>query len=263
MKLYQRVLDNPSLLIVTHMDKIEVHTLWTNRVPETNVFPLQSLTDATSHARLNVFSINDIEVFKPGRTRQQLTEDVAEEFVDLAQRLRERGYNAEQLAHFVNRMVSCKFAKDVRLLPNCMFTKLQEVSQNAPDQFVANAQQLFKAVAHWGRVGYDAVECFNGGLFDESQAFPLERKDTKRALAPAKQDCSNIDPSSMSTLFQCGLDQSMRSQLGAHYTDPEKIMMIINLVIVELLTREWKEVRAKIETEMANTKSAWQVRSKL
>ena len=62
-----------------------------------------------------------------------------------------------------------------------------------------------------GRVGYDAVKWFNSGLFYESRALSLERKDTKQALAPAKQDCSKIDLSSMSTLFEHGLDPSTRS----------------------------------------------------
>jgi type II restriction/modification system DNA methylase subunit YeeA len=52
----------------------------------------------------------------------------------------------------------------------------------------------------------------------------------------------------MGTLFERGLDPSKRSQLGAHYTDPEKIMMIVRPVIIEPLTREWDGVKAQIES---------------
>ncbi len=52
----------------------------------------------------------------------------------------------------------------------------------------------------------------------------------------------------MGTLFERGLDPGKRSQLGAHYTDPDKIMLIINPVIVEPLTREWEEIRPKVES---------------
>jgi hypothetical protein len=45
----------------------------------------------------------------------------------------------------------------------------------------------------------------------------------------------------MGTLFERGLDPGKRSQLGAHYTDPDKIMLI-----VEPLTREWEEKRAQL-----------------
>jgi type II restriction/modification system DNA methylase subunit YeeA len=50
----------------------------------------------------------------------------------------------------------------------------------------------------------------------------------------------------LGTLFERGLDPDKRSQLGAHYTDREKIMMIVNPVIVEPLLAEWAEVKAKI-----------------
>ena len=47
----------------------------------------------------------------------------------------------------------------------------------------------------------------------------------------------------MGTLFERGLDPGKRGQLGAHYTDPDKIMMIIEPVIVDPLMREWQNTR--------------------
>jgi type II restriction/modification system DNA methylase subunit YeeA len=75
---------------------------------------------------------------------------------------------------------------------------------------------------------------------------PLTRQDIKLTLDVARLDWSNIDPSIMGTFFERGLDPDKRSQLGAHYTDAEKIMLIVRPVIVEPLTREWEEVRARI-----------------
>ncbi len=66
-------------------------------------------------------------------------------------------------------------------------------------------------------------------------------------LSTARLDWSDIDPSILGTLFERGLDPSKRGQLGAHYTDRDKIMMIVNPVIVEPLTAEWDETRGKIE----------------
>ena len=144
------------------------------------------------------------------------------------------------------------FAEDVELLPNAMFTKMLEASLRDPGSFEDNARTLFKAMAnHGGKVGYDLIEWFNGGLFDDDLALPLQVADIRTALKAAKQDWSNIDPSIMGTLFERGLDPSKRSQLGAHYTDPDKIMMIVNPVIIAPLTRDWEGVRAEIEAEMA------------
>ena len=60
----------------------------------------------------------------------------------------------------------------------------------------------------------------------------------------------------MGTLFERGLDPAKRSQLGAHYTDPDKIMLIVNPVIVEPLNREWEAVRAEIAAKIEQSRTA-------
>jgi hypothetical protein len=254
LKTYAGSLQNPPLLIVSDMDKIEVHTNWTNMVQETRVFTLEDLLDGAKRGLLKrAFSESGVEDFKPGRKRSDLTKEVAKEFVHLAQNLRERGHPAETVAHFVNRLVFCMFAEDVDLLPDRLFKRMLEASLEEPDSFVRNCRDLFKAMAERnGRLGFTRIEWFNGGLFDSDEALPLEPEDIKVALRAANQDWSNIDPSIMGTLFERGLDPGKRSQLGAHYTDPEKIMMIVNPVIVEPLTAEWEAAKGQIEALLSD-----------
>ena len=57
---------------------------------------------------------------------------------------------------------------------------------------------------------------------------------------------SEIDPSILGTLFERGLDPDKRSQLGAHYTDRDKIMRLIEPVIVRPLLAEWEKEKAAI-----------------
>ena len=57
-------------------------------------------------------------------------------------------------------------------------------------------------------------------------ALPLDRDGIELALKAAVLDWSEIDPSIFGTLFERGLDPDKRSQLGAHYTDRDKIMRI-------------------------------------
>ena len=245
LKTYAGSLQNPPLLIVSDMEKIEIHTNWTNMVQETRVFTLDDLLNGEHRQRLkSAFSETAVEAFKPGRKRADLTREVAREFVRLAQNLRERGHPADAVAHFVNRMVFCMFAEDVDLLPDKLFKRMLEASLEEPDSFVENARRLFKAMAERnGRLDFRRIEWFNGGLFNDDEALPLARDDIKVALRAANQDWSNIDPSIMGTLFERGLDPGKRSQLGAHYTDPDKIMLIVNPVIVEPLGAEWEAVR--------------------
>ncbi len=237
---YRGQLENPPLLIVSDMDRICVHTNWNNTVQEVHEFPLNRMVDADTRDRLKrIFT--DPEAFKPAKTRQALTEEAAGEFAAIAKRLRDRGHQADEVAHFVNRLAFCMFAEDVALLPDHLFTKMLEHSRSREGVFEDNARKLFAAMAQPdGSVGFDPVDWFNGGLFEDDQALPLTTADVKDLLKAARRDWSAIDPSILGTLFERGLDPDKRSQLGAHYTDHAKIMMIVQPVIIDPLEAEWQ-----------------------
>jgi len=252
---YAIALDNPPLLIVSDMDRFRVHTNWTNTVQEVHEFALDDMLDGATRDLLRHCFL-DPERLKPAKTRQMLTEEAAEEFSQLAQRLRSRGHEAHAVAHFVNRLVFCMFAEDVRLLPDHMFTKMLKASIKSPARFEQNASKLFAAMHKGGDLDFTPIEWFNGGLFDDDSAFPLEREDIDNLIVAAELDWSEIDPSILGTLFERGLDPDKRSQLGAHYTDREKIMQIVEPVIIRPLMEEWSAVRAKIEEAIAKAEKA-------
>ncbi|MEN8861065.1 class I SAM-dependent DNA methyltransferase, partial [Qipengyuania flava] len=252
---YAIALDNPPLLIVSDMDRFRIHTNWTNTVQEVHEFALDDLLGgATRDLLRNCFL--DPERLKPAKTRQMLTEEAAEEFSQLAQRLRARGHEAHAVAHFVNRLVFCMFAEDVGLLPNHMFQRMLEINRTSPTSFVEDAASLFTAMKSGGKVGFEKVEWFNGGLFDDDSVLPLERDDIENLITAAKLFWDEIDPSILGTLFERGLDPDKRSQLGAHYTDRDKIMQIVEPVIIRPLMAEWETVRAKIEEALAKAEKA-------
>ncbi|MEM1380744.1 MAG: class I SAM-dependent DNA methyltransferase [Pseudomonadota bacterium] len=247
---YKGALGNPPLLVVSDTKTIRIYTDWTNYVTEVHEIALEDLLDQKKRDLLKS-TFENPSALRPRRSRDELTRDAANEFSALAQRLRDRGHAPHTVAHFVNRLVFCMFAEDVNLLPNKLFQRSMELAVNRPEEAQENLRDLFKAMNRGGRVGFEAVKHFNGGLFDDDTALPLEKDDVKDLVAAAKLDWSEIDPSIFGTLFERGLDPSKRSQLGAHYTDAEKIMMIVEPVIIEPLTAEWLEVKEKIEAELA------------
>lgn len=246
---YAIALENPPLLIVSDMDVIRIHTNWTNTVQNVHTIHLDELADAANRDLLrNAFV--DPEKLKPSKTRQLVTEQAAESFAGMAQRLRERGHEPHKVAHFVNRLVFCMFAEDVGLLPNKMFERMIKTAQPKPEDFAVHAKSLFGAMKTGGLVGFETVDWFNGGLFDSDDVLPLDEDDLADLVRAAKLDWSDIDPSILGTLFERGLDPAKRSQLGAHYTDRDKIMQIVNPVIVEPLLAEWADVKAQIEAQL-------------
>lgn len=256
---YAVALENPPLLVVCDTDRFIITTNFTNTVQERHELALEDLRDASRRELLKAVFSNP-EKLKPGKTRQALTEEAAGEFAALAKRLRERGYDPERVAHFVNRLVFCMFAEDVELLPKNMFQRMLEQSEHTPEEFEENARTLFAAMhakeAKNRRVGFESVYWFNGGLFDSDEVLPLEKADVQNLLTAAKLDWSEIDPSILGTLFERGLDPDKRSQLGAHYTDRDKIMMIIDPVIKEPLEAEWAVAKAEIEATLDKARTA-------
>jgi len=245
---YSVALENPPLLIVSDMDRIRVHTNWTNTVQEVHDFTLDDLLDGQVRERLKR-AFTDPEDFKPSKTRQALTEETAREFAGIAQRLRDRGHEAHKVAHFVNQLVFCMFAEDVGLLPDNLFTKMLDLCRSDPKSFAENASTLFGAMAQPnGKVGFTRIDWFNGGLFQDDAVLPVSRDDVEELYQAALRDWSQIDPSILGTLFERGLDPAKRSQLGAHYTDRDKIMMIVQPVIIDPLEAEWAEALGKMTT---------------
>ena len=242
---YISALENPPLLIVSDMERFRIHTNWTNSVSETYEFQLKDLVDPTTREKLK-WAFSDPNQLKPGETRQALTKQAAETFASLAQGLRERDYDPQKVAHFVNRLIFCMFAEDIGLLPDDMFTNMLKRVRRQPKEFVEWVSDLFRAMESGGRVGFEQVLWFNGGLFDDDTALPMTQLDIEKVLEAAMLDWSEIDPSIFGTLFERGLDPYNRSQLGAHYTDPDKIMRIINPVIYHPWVDEWEAAKAEI-----------------
>ena len=252
---YALALENPPLLVVSDMARFRLRTNWTNSVSETHEFTLDDLADAAVRDKLK-WAMSEPERLRPGESRQALTERAAAAFASMAQALRERGHAPRAVAHFVNRLVFCMFAEDVGLLPERMFTRMLEQARLRPEEFATMARALFGAMSAGGLVGFEPVERFNGGLFDDDAALPLRRSEIETALAAVALDWSEIDPSILGTLFERGLDPGKRSQLGAHYTDRDKIMQIVEPVIVRPWLAGWARAKAEIAAALEQAEAA-------
>ena len=251
---YALALENPPLLIVSDMARFRIRTNWTNSVSRSHEFTLEDLAEPDARNLLK-WAMSDPERLRPEMTRQTLTAQAAATFAELAQSLRDRGHPPEAVAHFVNRLVFCMFAEDAGLLPNEMFSRMLEQARRSPAEFEDMARSLFAAMVAGGRVGFEAVPQFNGGLFDDDATLPLDAGEIDIARQAADLDWSEIDPSIMGTLFERGLDPDKRSQLGAHYTDRDKIMRIIEPVVTRPLLAEWEAAKSDIQ-EMLERETA-------
>ena len=257
---YALDLQNPPYLVVCDMERIIVHTNWTNTISRKIEFTLDDLHEPEKLAVLKLV-FEGSESLKPKISPQALTATIAQRFGDLGRRLQERKapdgtplHNPRDIAHFLNRIVFCMFAEDARLLPPELFSRLMKAMQmRPPGEAAAAFDNLFAMMRNGGMFGADVIKHFNGGLFDDKPALALERPDLKLiADTAAEHDWSQIDPSVFGNMFEEALKATReRAALGAHYTDRAKILKIVDPVITWPLTAEWEAVLAKITEAMA------------
>ncbi len=255
--IYASNLESPPYLVVSDMARIVIHTNWTNTV--SRVIEL-SLEDLREPAKLDLLKqvFEGSDRLKPSVSPQELTAKVAARFGELGRRLQERKHPPRDVAHFLNRLVFCMFAEDAKLLPKDLFTRLIRNTERRPDQAAMQLEQLFATMRTGGFFGVDTIHWFNGGLFDEAPALPLEAIDLKLiGDTAAEHDWSEIDPAVFGTLFEEALKATrQRAALGAHYTDRAKILKIVDPVIVWPLTAEWETALAEIKAHGATIKAA-------
>ncbi len=195
---------------------------------------------------------------RPRQTPQELTAKVAARFGELGRRLQDRKHDPREVAHFLNRLVFCMFAGDAGLLPAKLFTRLIRSVESRHQAAAGKLDDLFRAMSKGGDFGVEVIRWFNGGLFDAAPALPLEPGDLKLIGDTSDEhDWSEIDPAVFGTLFEEALKATRkRAALGAHYTDRDKILKIVEPVIIRPLEAEWAAVLAQIKTDAAAIRAA-------
>ncbi|MFZ1574759.1 MAG: DNA methyltransferase, partial [Chromatiaceae bacterium] len=255
LQLYTPALEYPPLLIVSDVQTIRIHTAFTGLVPVTHKIGIEDLRDPATRKLLK-WAFTAPDKLKPIVRRDQLTEQAASQLGALAQTWRGRGHDPFRVAHFCQQILFCLFAEDIGLLPDEFFTKLLRTAREEPASAQELLESLFGVMATGGRVGFDRIDWFNGGLFATAAALPLEPSDIQQLLALAGLDWSAIDPTIAGALFVRGLDPALRAQLGAQYTDPKTIMRLVNPVVLDPLRAEWAGTQVEIRDQIDKAHAA-------
>ena len=115
-----------------------------------------------------------------------------------------------------------------------------ELTGGRPANFTRKLRQLFAAMSARGSTfGPHDIHYFNGGLFADDEVFDLTSADMMVLRWAAAPDWSQVEPAIFGTLFERGLNPGKRSQLGAHHTSREDILLIVEPVVIEPLQRRW------------------------
>jgi len=224
---YRDALRNPPLLVVSDINQIIIRTNYTNLPTRTFTIKLDDMLKPESLKILKTV-FRDPEQLKPHETVESVTQAAAAQFSRLADNLRRYGDDPQEIAHFLIRLLFCLFAEDIGLLPERLFPRLLEQTRHNSKDFSEVLRQLFRAMNTGGYFGADKILHFDGGLFDDDRVLPLDSADMDIIAGIDALDWAAIKPSIFGTLFERGLDPSKRSQLGAHYTGEEDIVLVVD-----------------------------------
>ncbi|MXS82176.1 class I SAM-dependent DNA methyltransferase [Nitrosomonas oligotropha] len=250
---YAGNLGNPPLLIVCDRERIEIHTAFRGYPDEPRNILLQDIGDPVNLQILR-WVFTDPDKLKPLQSNAAITAEAAGQFAELAEAMRERGIDPQQVAHFLTQCIFCMFAEDEGLLHASptgdreIFTGILKAAKTDSQKAEARIKNLFAAMQKKGGIyGNDDIAWFNGGLFKTIAVPPLTGTDLNILYHAAEgRDWRAIDPTIFGTLFERGLDPNSRVQLGAHYTDVATINKLIEPLITRPLSAEWQAVKAEI-----------------
>jgi len=246
---YKDALENPPLLVVSDLDRIEVRTNFTGLSPQTYTITLDDLAAADPSEALRILRavFTEPEALRPTFDRATLTEEAARHFAELAGALRARGHEPQVVAHFLDKLLFCLFAEDTGLLPKGLLSRLADATRANPGDFSAALEELFGRMSSGGGMfGVERIDWFNGGLFDSAEVLSLSAPEIELLVEVGRLDWSRVEPAIFGTLFERGLDPSQRTQLGAHYTSRDDIWRLVEPVVIRPLRREYAAMQARV-----------------
>jgi SAM-dependent methyltransferase len=187
---------------------------------------------------------DDPHALDPTRRAVKATRAIAERLAAVSKRMEQRKLPAEHVAAFLMRCIFTMFAEDVELLPKDTFSSLLDRAREKPNIFAPELEMLWQAMdrGDYASAVQDRVKKFNGQLFRDAPAYPLEREEIGELREAARQDWREVDPSIFGTLLEQALDPDVRARLGAHYTPRAYVERLVVATVIEPLRNEWQQV---------------------
>lgn len=266
---YRDNLYNPPLLIVSDFEKFEIHTNFNDTVSEVYSLNLDHIAEPslrverlTANGRTQRTQWSGLEVLqfcffepdrlRPGQTTEDLTEEAAVRFEQIAKELQSWMPNEDRaIARFLSRLIFCMFASDIGALPRGIVTQIAEQTPAMPQDAFSNAlADLFRAMSTGGTSGFHQIHHFDGGLF-EGEFEPVHTDGMIRGeiLRADQLDWAQIEPAVFGTLFERIFNPDRRAQFGRHYTSREDIELLVEPVVMQPLRREWGELKSSLTSD--------------
>ncbi len=257
----------PFLLIVDVGHVIEVYADFSkqgqgyNQFPDGNRYQI-TLDDLRREETRDLLRTIWTEPYSldPSLKAAEVTRDIAAHLAELGKSFEGQGHDSETVARFLMRCLFSMFAEDVDLIPQGSFTELLHKLSGHPEHAQPALKGLWETMNTGGfsQVLMQDLKRFNGGLFKEADALPLNTLQLDLLIEAAEADWKQVEPAIFGTLLERALDKRQRHKLGAHYTPRAYVQRLVTPTIIEPLREDWRDVQTAVQrlTEDGKTDDA-------
>ena len=182
----------------------------------------------------------------PSAHAARVTREIADLLATVSRRLEGRGHAPEAVSGFLSRVLFTMFAEDTDvLLPRDSFKTLLRGQLDHPEHLHHQLSALWRAMDR-GEFAPGLgipVKRFNGYLFKDTAALPLEKAELEALIEASLKDWTEVEPAIFGTLLERALSAKDRAKLGAHFTPRAYVERLVGPTIIEPLRGDWAGVR--------------------
>lgn len=221
-------------------------------------FFLPALAKPELRAQLHQL-FTDPQQLDPSRRAALVTRQLAGYLAGLSTQLEKAGHPSDVVAQFLMRCLFTMFAEDVELIPADSFKGLLATYAETEESrgYLPDALEGLWAVMDKGGFSPELrkkLRRFNGQLFHEAKALPLNADQIKLLELAAAANWTEVEPAIFGTLLERALDPTERHSLGAHYTPRRYVERLVLPTVIEPLRREWAAAQAASATKLEEGK---------
>ncbi|WP_306110621.1 MULTISPECIES: DNA methyltransferase [unclassified Roseovarius] len=246
----------PFLLVVDVGHVIEVYADFSGQGQGYTQYPdgnryritMDDLRDEDVRERLRLIWEKPIDL-DPSLVSAAVTRDIAAHLAELGKSFEGQGHSTETVARFLMRCLFSMFAEDVELIPARSFTDLLIKLRGHPEHAEPALKGLWEVMNTGGfsQILMQDLKKFNGGLFKDADALPLNELQLGLLIEAAEADWKQVEPAIFGTLLERALDKTQRHKLGAHYTPRAYVERLVTPTIIEPLREDWKDVQTAVQ----------------
>ncbi|EAQ07201.1 class I SAM-dependent DNA methyltransferase [Yoonia vestfoldensis] len=253
----------PFLLVVDVGHVIEVYADFSGQGQGYTQYPdgnryritMDDLRNEATQDRLRMIW-TDPHALDPSKIAAEVTREVADRLAALGKSFEGQGHEPETVARFLMRCLFTMFAEDVDLIPHNSFSDLLTRLRGHPEHAAPALKGLWETMNTGGfsQVLMVVLKRFNGGLFKDADALPLNAMQLSLLIDAANRDWREVEPAIFGTLLERALDKKQRHKLGAHYTPRAYVERLVVPTIMDPLRSDWRDVQAAALTLAAQGK---------